>query len=416
MTDLIVGVQWGDEGKGKIVDKLAKEYDYIVRYQGGHNAGHTIVVDGKKYALHLMPSGILYPKCKNIIGNGVVISLEALIKEIGQFESLGDLRGRLFISDRAHLITPYHQMLDLARENNAKNAIGTTKNGIGPAYSDKVARMGLRVSDLRDLKMLEQKLASYKEQIAYLQDLYDLTLPSVESIMQNINAIAPKILPLITDTTKLLWDGLDEGKNILLEGAQGSMLDIDHGTYPFVTSSSTISAGSSSGSGIPPNRIEKIIGITKAYCTRVGNGPFPTEQNNTIGQELGQKGCEFGTTTGRKRRCGWLDAIALKYACRLNGCTDLALMKLDVLDGFKEVKICTHYLYNGEKITHVPSDLENVEPVYESFEGWDHTAGIKDFKSLPNAAKTYIQAIQSLTGTKVSIISTSPERDDTIII
>lgn len=416
MTDLIVGVQWGDEGKGKIVDKLAKEYDYIVRYQGGHNAGHTIVVDGKKYALHLMPSGILYPKCKNIIGNGVVISLEALIKEIEQFESLGDLRGRLFISDRAHLITPYHQMLDLARENNAKNAIGTTKNGIGPAYSDKVARMGLRVSDLRDLKMLEQKLASYKEQIAYLQDLYDLTLPSVESIMQNINAIAPKILPLITDTTKLLWDGLDEGKNILLEGAQGSMLDIDHGTYPFVTSSSTISAGSSSGSGIPPNRIEKIIGITKAYCTRVGNGPFPTEQNNTIGEELGQKGCEFGTTTGRKRRCGWLDAIALKYACRLNGCTDLALMKLDVLDGFKEVKICTHYLYNGEKITHVPSDLENVEPVYESFEGWDHTAGIKDFKSLPSAAKTYIQAIQSLTGTKVSIISTSPERDDTIII
>lgn len=416
MTDLIVGVQWGDEGKGKIVDKLAKEYDYIVRYQGGHNAGHTIVVDGKKYALHLMPSGILYPKCKNIIGNGVVISLEALIKEIEQFESLGDLRGRLFISDRAHLITPYHQMLDLARENNAKNAIGTTKNGIGPAYSDKVARMGLRVSDLRDLKMLEQKLASYKEQIAYLQDLYDLTLPSVESIIQNIHAIAPKILPLITDTTKLLWDGLDEGKNILLEGAQGSMLDIDHGTYPFVTSSSTISAGSSSGSGIPPNRIEKIIGITKAYCTRVGNGPFPTEQNNTIGQELGQKGCEFGTTTGRKRRCGWLDAIALKYACRLNGCTDLALMKLDVLDGFKEVKICTHYLYNGEKITHVPSDLENVEPVYESFEGWDHTAGIKDFKSLPNAAKTYIQAIQSLTGTKVSIISTSPERDDTIII
>lgn len=416
MTDLIVGVQWGDEGKGKIVDKLAKEYDYIVRYQGGHNAGHTIVVDGKKYALHLMPSGILYPKCKNIIGNGVVISLEALIKEIEQFESLGDLRGRLFISDRAHLITPYHQMLDLARENNAKNAIGTTKNGIGPAYSDKVARMGLRVSDLRDLKMLEQKLASYKEQIAYLQDLYDLTLPSVESIIQNIHAIAPKILPLITDTTKLLWDGLDEGKNILLEGAQGSMLDIDHGTYPFVTSSSTISAGSSSGSGIPPNRIEKIIGITKAYCTRVGNGPFPTEQNNTIGQELGQKGCEFGTTTGRKRRCGWLDAIALKYACKLNGCTDLALMKLDVLDGFKEVKICTHYLYNGEKITHVPSDLENVEPVYESFEGWDHTAGIKDFKSLPNAAKTYIQAIQSLTGTKVSIISTSPERDDTIII
>ncbi len=416
MTDLIVGVQWGDEGKGKIVDKLAKEYDYIVRYQGGHNAGHTIVVDGKKYALHLMPSGILYPKCKNIIGNGVVISLEALIKEIEQFESLGDLRGRLFISDRAHLITPYHQILDLARENNAKNAIGTTKNGIGPAYSDKVARMGLRVSDLRDLKMLEQKLASYKEQIAHLQDLYDLTLPSVESIMQNINAIAPKILPLITDTTKLLWDGLDEGKNILLEGAQGSMLDIDHGTYPFVTSSSTISAGSSSGSGIPPNRIEKIIGITKAYCTRVGNGPFPTEQNNTIGQELGQKGCEFGTTTGRKRRCGWLDAIALKYACRLNGCTDLALMKLDVLDGFKEIKICTHYLYNGEKITHVPSDLENVEPVYESFEGWDHTAGIKDFKSLPNAAKTYIQAIQSLTGTKVSIISTSPERDDTIII
>ncbi len=416
MLDLIVGIQWGDEGKGKIVDKLAKEYDYIIRYQGGHNAGHTIVVNGQKYALHLMPSGILYPKCKNIIGNGVVISLEALIKEIEQFETLGKLEGRLFISDRAHLITPYHQLLDLARENNIKNAIGTTKNGIGPAYSDKVARVGLRMADLRDLKILEQKLLNYKEQISYIQDLYTLTLPSVESIMQNIKKIAPKILPLITDTTKLLWDAMDRGENILLEGAQGSMLDIDHGTYPFVTSSSTISAGSSSGSGIPPNKLEKIIGITKAYCTRVGNGPFPTEQDDIIGETLGKKGNEFGTTTGRKRRCGWLDAVALKYACKLNGCTDLALMKLDVLDGFKEIKICTHYLYKGEKINHVPSDLENVIPVYKNFEGWDHTAGIKDFRSLPNAAKAYIQAIQDFTDTKVSIISTSPERDDTIII
>ena len=416
---VILGAQWGDEGKGKFIDIFAAQADLVVRSQGGNNAGHTVVVNGETYKLQLIPSGILYPNCINVIGPGVVVNPKAVLGEIDGLHEKGVSTDKLFIDARCHCILPWHLELDaLSEAEKAKEgtAIGTTKNGIGPAYSDKVARMGLRVSDLRDLKMLEQKLASYKEQIAYLQDLYDLTLPSVESIMQNINAIAPKILPLITDTTKLLWDGLDEGKNILLEGAQGSMLDIDHGTYPFVTSSSTISAGSSSGSGIPPNKIEKIIGITKAYCTRVGNGPFPTEQNNTIGQELGQKGCEFGTTTGRKRRCGWLDAIALKYACKLNGCTDLALMKLDVLDGFKEVKICTHYLYNGEKITHVPSDLENVEPVYESFEGWDHTAGIKDFKSLPNAAKTYIQAIQSLTGTKVSIISTSPERDDTIII
>lgn len=415
MTDLIVGVQWGDEGKGKIVDKLAREYDYIVRYQGGHNAGHTIVVNSQKYALHLLPSGILYPNCINVIGNGVVISLEALMREINQFKDKAPLEGRLFISDRAHIITPYHQILDSIKEENSENAIGTTKNGIGPAYSNKINRIGIRMSDLFDLDGLRQKLIEHREQILYVENLYPITLPSIESIMETIGSIAPKILPFITDTTKLLWDALDHKKNILLEGAQGSLLDIDHGTYPFVTSSNTISAGASSGTGIPPNKLERIIGITKAYCTRVGNGPFPTEENNDIGEILGKRGCELGTTTGRKRRCGWLDAVALKYACKINGCTDLALMKLDVLDGFEEIKICTHYLYKGEKITHIPFDLHNVTPVYESFSGWDHTYGIKDYEALPDSAKTYIQAIEDFTQVKVSILSTSPERDDTIM-
>ncbi|MDO7252654.1 adenylosuccinate synthase [Helicobacter cappadocius] len=413
MADLVVGIQWGDEGKGKIVDMLAKNYDYVVRYQGGHNAGHTIVVDGKKYALHLMPSGILYSKCKNVIGNGVVIALDALCKEIEQF---GDIHNRLFISDKAHLIMPYHQIIDVAKEGYRKNAIGTTGKGIGPSYEDKIARNGFRIGELRDLQSLGLKLKSHLSQIAYIQDLYKISLPSFENIMELLEEKRKKILPFITDTTQMLWKAMDEGKKILLEGAQGSMLDIDHGTYPFVTSSTTTSSGACSGTGLNIKDIKKTIGICKAYCTRVGNGPFPTEDFADIGEFLRQKGQEFGVTTGRARRCGWFDALSVKYACRINGCDEIALMKLDILDGLDEVKVCIGYKKDNEIIDYVPSDFEGLEPVYKSYKGWDKTSGVREFDKLPLNAKEYILDIQKLIGVKISIISTSPEREDTIVL
>lgn len=413
MADLVVGIQWGDEGKGKIVDMLARNYDYVVRYQGGHNAGHTIVVDGKKYALHLMPSGVLYPKCKNVIGNGVVIALDALCKEIEQF---GDLNGRLFISDKAHLIMPYHQIIDVAREKSRKNAIGTTGKGIGPSYEDKIARNGFRVGELKDLESLGSKLKIHLTQIAYVENLYGFKLPSFEEIMQDLEEKSRKILPFVVDTTQLLWKATQEGKKILLEGAQGSMLDIDHGTYPFVTSSTTTSSGACSGTGLSPKNIKKIIGICKAYCTRVGNGPFPTEDFGDIGEFLRQKGQEFGVTTGRARRCGWFDALGVKYACTINGCDEISLMKLDVLDGLDEVKACIGYKKDGQVIDYLPSDLEGVEPIYKSYKGWDKTAGVREFDKLPIEAREYILDLQKLMGVKISIISTSPEREDTIIL
>lgn len=413
MADLVVGIQWGDEGKGKIVDMLARNYDYVVRYQGGHNAGHTIVVDGKKYALHLMPSGVLYPKCKNVIGNGVVIALDALCKEIEQF---GDLNGRLFISDKAHLIMPYHQIIDVAREKSRKNAIGTTGKGIGPSYEDKIARNGFRVGELKDLESLGSKLKIHLTQIAYVENLYGIKLPSFEEIMQDLEEKSRKILPFVVDTTQLLWKATQEGKKILLEGAQGSMLDIDHGTYPFVTSSTTTSSGACSGTGLSPKNIKKIIGICKAYCTRVGNGPFPTEDFGDIGEFLRQKGQEFGVTTGRARRCGWFDALGVKYACTINGCDEISLMKLDVLDGLDEVKACIGYKKDGQVIDYLPSDLEGVEPIYKSYKGWDKTAGVREFDKLPIEAREYILDLQKLMGVKISIISTSPEREDTIIL
>lgn len=415
MADLIVGIQWGDEGKGKIVDALAKDYAYIVRYQGGHNAGHTIVVDGKKYALHLIPSGILYPHCKNIIGNGVVIEPHALLEEIKQFENKsGDLEGRLFVSDRAHLILPYHSLLDRLNEKAAKNAIGTTGKGIGPSYSDKIARRGIRVCDLYDLEKLNARI---EENLARIKQ----ALPNSEAsemdsakIIESIAAIAPKILRYATNTTQLLWQAMDKGEKILLEGAQGSMLDIDHGTYPFVTSSTTIASGASSGSGISPRDIKGVLGIMKAYCTRVGNGPFPTEDFGDEGKILQQNGHEFGTTTGRARRCGWFDAVAARYASRLNGCDKIALMKLDVLDGFEHIKICKAYEYNGEEIDFIPADLESVAPIYENLAGFEGSAGVRKYKNLPQNAKLYIQALQDYTHTKIAIISTGADREDTI--
>lgn len=411
-ADLIVGIQWGDEGKGKIVDVLAKDYDYVVRYQGGHNAGHTIVVDSRKVALHLIPSGVLYEHCINIIGNGVVISLGALIEEMSAFSNL---QNRLFISDRAHIILPYHEILDKAKEDGKRgNTIGTTGKGIGPCYGDKILRNGVRMVDLKNIDTMRQKITAIYEQANCLSDYYEMTLPSVESVLEDTISKSKQILPFVTDTTRLLWNAKDSGKRILCEGAQGSMLDIEHGSYPFVTSSHTTSAGACSGSGLAPRDIGSIIGIAKAYCTRVGNGAFPTEEHGEVGAYMRQKGAEFGTTTGRARRCGWFDAVAARYACRINGCDSLSIMKLDVLDGLDSVKICVGYEYDGKKIDYIPTEYESVKPIYESFAGWQGSYGVRDYEALPQNAKSYLKALQEVVGTKISIISTSPQRDDII--
>ena len=414
MADLVVGLQWGDEGKGKIVDMLAKAYDVVVRYQGGHNAGHTIVVDGKKIALHLLPSGVLYPHCQNIIGNGVVIELGSLWREIEGF-GIDKLNGRLFISDRAHIILPYHIALDQLKEKLKKQgAIGTTGKGIGPTYADKASRVGVRVGELKNLKELEQKLGSYYKEIQIVLHSLGGEAPSFESMMSELEKMSKKILPFVCDSTQFLWEAQRAGKKILLEGAQGSMLDLDHGTYPFVTSSTTMSSGACSGSGINVKELDEIIGIAKAYCTRVGNGPFPSEEFGEIGEEIQKRGGEFGTTTGRARRCGWFDAVAMKYACKLNGCTQVALMKLDVLDGFDEVKVCVGYEYRGERIEYIPYDYESARPIYQSFKGWEKTEGIREIEKLPQNCKEYIRALEKMIECKISILSTSPDREDSI--
>ena len=414
MADLVVGLQWGDEGKGKIVDMLAKAYDVVVRYQGGHNAGHTIVVDGKKIALHLLPSGVLYPHCQNIIGNGVVIELGSLWREIESF-GIDKLNDRLFISDRAHIILPYHIALDQLKEKLKKQgAIGTTGKGIGPTYADKASRVGVRVGELKNLKELEQKLGSYYKEIQIVLHSLGGEAPSFESMMSELEKMSKKILPCVCDSTQFLWEAQRAGKKILLEGAQGSMLDLDHGTYPFVTSSTTMSSGACSGSGINVKELDEIIGIAKAYCTRVGNGPFPSEEFGEIGEEIQKRGGEFGTTTGRARRCGWFDAVAMKYACKLNGCTQVALMKLDVLDGFDEVKVCVGYEYRGERIEYIPYDYESARPIYQSFKGWEKTEGIREFEKLPQNCKEYIRALEKMIECKISILSTSPDREDSI--
>ncbi len=412
-ADLIVGLQWGDEGKGKIVDKLAQTNDFICRFAGGHNAGHTIVVGDKVYALHLIPSGILNPKAKNIVGNGVVLSPKDFIKEMNQFDNLN---GRLFISDKAHLLLPYHALIDQAREKmKGDKAIGTTGKGIGPAYGDKIARIGHRVGELLNPSKLVDKVLNNFEVNKKVFEVMGVYTPSRDELLKELNEYHNILAPFITDTTLLIWDALDKGSKILLEGAQGTMLDIDHGTYPFVTSSTTVSAGACSGLGINQKDIGKVTGIAKAYCTRVGNGPFPSEDFKEEGEEIRKNGREFGTTTGRPRRCGWFDAVAMKHAVRINGVDEVALMKLDVLDGFKEIKVCVAYEVDGKKINYVPYDLEDAKPIYKIFAGWDKTEGIRDFDQLPETAKSYIEALELMIGTKIGIISTSPQREDTII-
>ncbi|ADU84282.1 adenylosuccinate synthase [Helicobacter pylori] len=411
MADVVVGIQWGDEGKGKIVDRIAKDYDFVVRYQGGHNAGHTIVHKGVKHSLHLMPSGVLYPQCKNIISSAVVVSVKDLCEEINTFENL---ENRLFVSDRAHVILPYHVQKDAFKEKSQN--IGTTKKGIGPCYEDKMARSGIRMGDLLDDKILEEKLKVHFKAIEPFKEAYGLNEAYEKDLREYFKQYTPKIRPFIKDTTSMLIKANQKGEKILLEGAQGTLLDIDLGTYPFVTSSNTTSASACVSTGLNPKAISEIIGITKAYCTRVGNGPFPSEDLTPMGDHLRSQGAEFGTTTKRPRRCGWLDLVALKYACALNGCTQLALMKLDVLDGINEIKVCVAYERKGEKLEAFPSDLKDCVPIYQTFKGWEKSVGVRKLEDLEPNAREYIRFIEEEVGVKIRLISTSPEREDTIFL
>jgi len=412
-ADLIVGLQWGDEGKGKIVDHMAQTHDYVCRFAGGHNAGHTIVIGEKKYALHLIPSGVLNPAAVNVVGNGVVLSPVDFIEEMAQF---GDLKGRLYISDKAHLLLPYHAQIDQARERmKGDKAIGTTGKGIGPAYGDKVARVGHRVGELLDPAKLVAKIVAHFALNKVIFDAMGVPQPDEAELLAQLEGYKAALEPYITDTTLLVWEALENDKKVLLEGAQGTMLDIDHGTYPYVTSSTTVSAGAASGLGIAPRDIGRVTGIAKAYCTRVGNGPFPSEDLGEDGQKLRDRGHEYGTTTGRPRRCGWFDAVAARHAVRINGVEQIALMKLDVLDGFGEIKVCVAYEVDGRQIDYVPYDLEDATPIYRTFPGWERTEGARTFDELPETAREYITALEEMVGARIGIISTSPEREDTIV-
>ncbi|MEN9281464.1 MAG: hypothetical protein RL594_399 [Bacteroidota bacterium] len=417
-VSIIVGAQWGDEGKGKIVDLLSEQADIVARYQGGANAGHTIVFDGKKFVLHLIPSGILHPETTCVIGNGVVIDPVALMDEIRMLESMGiEVAGRLHISHKAHLIMPYHKMMDAARERGA-GSIGTTGRGIGPAYYDKALRTGIRIVDLLDRELLRDKIrVNLEEKNRILQSLYGAEPLDVDAMIEEYVAFDSQIDPYITDTTVLLNAAIAEGKRVLAEGAQGALLDLDHGTYPFVTSSNPTSGGACTGLGIPPTSINSVMGVVKAYSTRVGNGPFPTELLDATGELLRSEGHEFGATTGRSRRCGWLDVPALRYSIMVNGISEIALTKLDVLGVLDEIKVCTGYLVDGKPVKSFPADVATLEKVtctYETFHGWKSSLeGIRNFSDLPQTAQNYVAALEQLLGVQVTWVSTSPAREDT---
>jgi adenylosuccinate synthase len=420
-TVVIVGAQWGDEGKGKVIDYLAREADVVVRAQGGNNAGHTVVVGDKKYALHLIPSGILNANALNLIGNGVVFDPEGFLKEIEGLIRDGISTDRIKVSDRAHLIFPYHKEIDrLSEEALGDMKIGTTKKGIGPCYMDKVERTGLRVGDMADWDRFEAHLrVNIRRKNEIITKLYNGAPIEEEAIVSDYKVYAQRVLPFVADTGILVHTAVQEGKKVLLEGAQGTMLDVDYGTYPYVTSSHPVSGGFAVGAGIGPNQIEEVLGIAKAYTTRVGMGPFVTELDNEVGNAIRIKGNEFGTTTGRARRCGWLDAVVLRYSARVNGMTAVALMLLDVLGGFEEIKICVGYQYQGEVLTEYPGNLsvlEACEPVYETFEGWqEDLSSVTTYDALPENAKRYIERIEALMGIPVKIVSVGPKRDQTIV-
>ena len=420
---VVLGTQWGDEGKGKIVDLLAERAKYVVRYQGGHNAGHTLVVKGKKTILRLIPSGILHDETTCVIGNGVVLSPEALLTEIGELESCGvSVKPRLKISDACPLILPYHVALDHAREQAlGKKAIGTTGKGIGPAYEDKISRRGLRVGDLRNLDLFAEKLKTIMDYHNFvLKNYYKVDEVSYDEVLAKAKEYAPIIVNMIADITQILAQAKKNNEYVMFEGAQGTFLDIDHGTYPYVTSSNTTSGGVATGSGFGPRNIGYILGIAKAYTTRVGGGPFPTELNDQIGDYLCDKGHEFGSVTGRRRRCGWYDAVAMRRSVMINSLSGLCLTKLDVLDELDEIKICVAYRKNGVEIETSPmaaDDYEGIEPVYETLPGWkSNTYGVKSLDELPANAKAYIKRLEEVTGVPVDLISTGPDRDETIIL
>ena len=420
---IIIGTQWGDEGKGKLVDLLTEQVQAVVRFQGGHNAGHTLVIRGEKTVLHLIPSGILRDNVQCMIGNGVVLSPNALMEEIEFLEKAGiSVRDRLFISKACTLILPVHVAIDQAREKaRGGKAIGTTGRGIGPAYEDKAGRRGLRAGDLLNSESFAEKL---KELLAYhnfmLTNYYDTEAVDYEQTLAEMLRLGEHIKPMLTDVSETLYTYQAEGKNLLFEGAQGALLDIDHGTFPYVTSSSTTAGGAATGSGLGPLDFDYVLGITKAYSTRVGNGPFPSELHDANGDHLGVKGHEFGATTGRKRRTGWFDAVAMRKSAKLNSVTGICLTKLDVLDGLEKIGICTAYRLNGEITETAPlgaDQYEQCQAIIEDMPGWEGTtAGITNFNDLPDNAKAYIKRLEELVGVKITIVSTGPERDETIIL
>jgi adenylosuccinate synthase len=420
-TVVIVGAQWGDEGKGKIIDFLAAQADVVVRGQGGNNAGHTVVVGDKKYALHLVPSGILYPETINIIGNGVVFDPEGFLKEVQQLEAEGVSTENIKISDRAHVIFPYHKVIDeLSEAARGAKKIGTTKKGIGPCYMDKVERSGIRICDLMDREVFIEKVTQQIEKKnEIIEKIYKGKSVNKEEIIEKYLEYADKIRPYVDDTTVIVYDEIIKDKKVLFEGAQGTLLDIDLGTYPYVTSSHPISGGFTVGSGIGPNMIEEVLGIAKAYTTRVGKGPFVTEQDNETGDKIRVAGNEFGTTTGRPRRCGWFDAVMLKYSARVNGMTSIALMLLDVLTGFDKIRICTAYRLGDKEIHNFPASLKTLsqcEPIYEELDGWtEDITGAKTFEELPVNAQKYVKRIEELVGVPVKIVSVGPKRSQTIV-
>ena len=420
---VVIGAQWGDEGKGKIVDWLTDHARGVVRFQGGHNAGHTLVIAGKKTVLHLIPSGILREKVACYIGNGVVLSPQALVEEIGTLEAAGvDVRSRLKISEACPLILPHHAALDQAREH-AKGdfKIGTTGRGIGPAYEDKIARRALRLQDLFNPKRFAAKLKDLLEYHNFvLVNYHHAKAVDYQASYDGAMQLADRIKPMIADVPRLLYDAQKAGHNLLFEGAQGTLLDIDHGTYPYVTSSNCVAGAAAAGAGIGPQHLHYVLGITKAYCTRVGSGPFPTELDNDLGREIATRGNEFGSTTGRPRRCGWFDAPAMKRAIQINGFSGLGVTKLDVLDGMESVQIATGYKLNGDKRDILPvgaEELEECVPVYEKLEGWKtNTVGIDRYEKLPKAAQAFLKRIGEVCGVPIDLISTGPDREQTIVL
>ena len=418
---LVVGTQWGDEGKGKIIDLLTPSFDVVARYQGGHNAGHTVIVKGQKIVLHLIPSGILHPGKLCVIGNGVVLDPRAFLEELEELRGYGiEVDENIAVSKNAHLILPYHSLLeDVCEEKRGKKMIGTTRRGIGPAYEDKMARRGIRVGDLLNLDVLKEKI----EENIELKNIYfarfNKPLFEARAVYEEYKEYAAQLKKYIKDVSLLLDEQMRAGKSVLFEGAQGTLLDIDHGTFPFVTSSSSTAGGVSTGLGVSPQRIDSVLGVVKAYTTRVGSGPLPTEIFDETGKHLSERGNEFGATTGRPRRCGWFDAVAVSYSCRVNGIDRIALTKPDVLDGLEEVQVCVGYMYKGQLLPGFPTEswvLSQVTPQYKKVRGWKEGVGkIRDFGSLPAAFKDYIKLIEDSIGARVAIVSTGMERQDTVL-